>query len=169
MICTSVHNRRRQAKCLAIVKETILSVDIGTEDEEKMAVRGRNEDDSLVLERQRERERSAKKIVAFNQYLLLVHPCCVSFATTTTDDDFQNNATPCKKFSLSLLIHSFTLPLGRIAIVLGRYCTKHGTISSRNMDVEDTRTSFNNEEIDCDLTSTCVEDKGQKKNEMEIN
>ncbi len=63
-----------------------------------MVKRERNEDDVLALEnRDREREyetetESAKKIVVFNQYLLVARACCVSFATTA-DDDFQNNAT----------------------------------------------------------------------------
>jgi len=86
-----------------------------------MLKRERNEDDALVLEK-RERERDTKKIVAFNQYLLLVRACCVSFATTA-DDDFQNNAMQCKE--LSFCSHS----LHRVTIVRGRCCTTDRTIS----------------------------------------
>jgi hypothetical protein len=46
-------------------------------------------------ERDRGKEKKAKrkkKIVAFNQYLLVARVCHVSF-TTIDDDDFQNNTT----------------------------------------------------------------------------
>lgn len=75
----------------------------------------RNEDDALVLERRENAsEAQRKKIVAFNQYLLLVRPCCVSFATTVADD-FQNNVTLYRAFSLvSLsLVRSVFIPTGR--------------------------------------------------------
>jgi len=94
-----------------------------------MVKRERNEDDVLALEnRDREREyesetESAKKIVVFNQYLLVARACCVSFATTA-DDDFQNNATQCQEFLLFL-----SLSLHRVTIVRGRHCTNDGIIS----------------------------------------
>jgi hypothetical protein len=103
------------------VKGTILSVDIDNENENKILKRERNEDDAPVLEN-KEGDRSAKKIVAFNQYLLLARACCVSFATTA-DDDFQNKTTQCKEFSHSLSHH-------RVTIIRARHCTNAGTISS---------------------------------------
>jgi hypothetical protein len=37
------------------------------------------------------REKKKKKIVAFNQYLLLARVCHVSLSIAVADDDFQNN------------------------------------------------------------------------------